>query len=92
MNENFFEFLDEFMSIYLDNILIFSKTLKEHRSHIRLVLKRLRAIGIQADIDKSEFYIQKTKFLGLIISTDGIITDPEKIYVVRDYTVLNSVK
>jgi len=79
MNKNSFKFLDEFLSIYLDNILIFSKTLKEYRSHIRLVLKRLRGIGIQADIDKYEFYIQKTKFLGLIISTSGIEIDPNKI-------------
>jgi len=78
MNKNFFEFLDEFLSIYLDNILIFSKTLKEHRSYIRLVLKRLRDIGIQANIDKYEFHVQKTKFLGLIISTNGIKMDPKK--------------
>jgi len=84
MNENFFKFLDEFLSIYLDNILIFSKTLKGHRSYIRLVLKRLRNIGIQADIDKCEFHVQKTKFLSLIISTDGIKIDPEKIRAVRD--------
>jgi len=84
MNENFFKFLDEFLSIYLDNILIFSKTLKEHRSYVRLVLKRLRDIGIQADIDKCEFHVQKTKFLSLIISTNGIEMDPEKIQAVRD--------
>jgi len=84
MNKNFFKFLDEFLSIYLDNILIFSKTLKEYRSHIRLVLKRLRDIGIQADVDKYEFYVQKTKILSLIISTDGIEMDPDKIQAVRD--------
>jgi len=76
MNKNFFKFLDEFLSIYLDNILIFSKTLKEYRSYIRLVLKRLRDIEIQADIDKYEFHVQKTKFLSLIISTE---MDPNKI-------------
>jgi len=84
MNKNFFKFLDEFLSIYLEDILIFSKTLKEHRSYIRLVLKPLRDIGIQADIDKCEFHIQKTKFLGLIISANGIKMDPNKIQAVRD--------
>ncbi len=79
MNKNFFKFLDEFLSIYLDNILIFSKTLKEHWSYVRLVLKRLRDIWIQANIDKCEFYVQKTKFLSLIISTNGIEMDPKKI-------------
>jgi len=92
MNKNFFEFLDEFLSIYLDNILIFSKTLKEYRSHVRLVLKRLRDIGIQADIDKCEFHVQKTKFLSLIISTDGIEMDADKIQAVRDWTIPNLVK
>jgi len=43
--------------------------------------------GSQADIDKCEFHVQKTKFLGLIISTDGIEIDPDKIQAVRDWTV-----
>ncbi len=72
INDTLFDFLYRFVQAYLDDILIYSKTLKDHRSHIRQVLKRLRKAGIQANVDKCEFHVQEIKFLGLIISTKGI--------------------
>ena len=72
INDTLFKFLHRFVQAYLDNILIYSKTLKEYHSHVCQVLQRLREAGLQVDINKCEFHVQKTKFLGLIVSTEGI--------------------
>ena len=84
INETLFEYLNVFYTAYIDDILIYSQDQKEHRNHVRLVLLRLRGAGLQVDINKSEFNVTKTKFLGLIVSTDGIEIDPAKIEVIRD--------
>ena len=75
INNKLFDFLHRFVQAYLDNILIYSKTLKDHRLHVRQVLEHLQEAGIQADINKCEFHVQETKFLDLIISTKGIQID-----------------
>ena len=85
INDTLFDFLHRFVQAYLDNILIYSKTLKEHHSHVRQVLQRLREAGLQADIDKCEFHVQETKFLGLIVSTEGIRMDPHKVSTILDW-------
>ena len=72
INDTLFNFLYRFVQAYLDNIPIFSKTLKKHPFYICQVLQRLQEAGLQANIDKCEFYVQKTRFLGLIISTENI--------------------
>ncbi len=85
INDTLFDFLHRFVQAYLNDVLIYSKTLKEHRSHIRQVLQRLREAGLQADIDKCEFHIQETKFLDLIVSTEGIRIDPQKVRTILDW-------
>ena len=61
------DILDIFVTAYVDNILVFSKTFQEHRKHVKTVLGRIQAAGLQLDIDKCEFEVQETKYLGLII-------------------------
>ena len=68
---------------YLDNILVYSNILKEHKDHMRLVLAKLREFKIQADVNKCEFHVTKTKYLGLIISTERIKMDLAKIEAIR---------
>jgi len=85
MNDTFFQFLDDFCSVYLDDILIYSKTYEEHVEHVNKVLARLREAGLQVDIEKSEFHVTETKFLGLIISVDGIKMDPAKIQTIVEW-------
>ncbi len=85
INDTLFDFLHRFVQAYLDNILIYSKMLKDHHSYVRQMLKRLREAGIQADVDKCEFHVQETKFLGLIISTKGIRKDPQKVSTILDW-------
>ncbi len=84
INNILFDFLHHLVQVYLNNILIYNKTLKKHRSHIRQVLQCLQEVELQADIDKCKFHIQKTKFLGLIISIKGIQMDLQKVETILD--------
>lgn len=92
MNDILFDYLNDFCQAYLDDILIYSKTKKEHIRHVRLVLQRLREAGLQVDILKCEFHVQETKFLGLLVSTDGLRMDPAKIAAVVDWTTPTNLK
>ena len=62
INDVLFDYLDKFCTAYLDDILIYSKNLKEHREHVRVVLTKLREAGLQADIQKCEFHVTETKY------------------------------
>jgi len=92
INEALFDYLDVFCTAYVDDILIYSEDPLEHAAHVQKVLTRLRQFGLQADIKKCEFGVTKTKFLGFIVSTDGIAVDPDKVAVVRDWAPPSSVK
>lgn len=92
MNSVLMEFLDDFCCAYIDDIIIYSKTEEEHTRHVTAVLQRLRDAGLQADLKKCEFHVQRTKFLGFIVGVDGIETDPEKIEAVRDWKVPTTLK
>jgi transposase InsO family protein len=92
MNDVLFEYLDDFCTAYLDDILIYSEDPLQHQEHVRKVLQRLRKAGLQADIKKCEFGVQRTKYLGFIISTSGIEVDPEKVQAIRTWTYPKSVK
>ena len=85
INDVLFEYLHEFCQAYLDDILIYSKTLKEHRNHVRAVLQKLREAGLQVDIVKCEFHVQETLFLGLLVSTEGLKMHPDKIQVIQNW-------
>lgn len=78
INEALWEHLNVFCTAYIDDILIYSKR-KDHVSCVRKVLQKLIEHGLQADIDKCEFHVEETKFLGLIISIKGMKMDPEKV-------------
>ena len=92
MNDTLMDYLDDFCSAYLDDIVIFSDSVQEHEDHVRKVLQRLREAGLQADTDKCEFHVRETKFLGFIISTEGVAVDPAKTSVVRDWAPPTSIK
>ena len=92
INEVLFDFLNYFVQIYLDDILIYSKTCREHVDHVHSVLSRLWEADLQADIWKCEFYVQKTKFLELILTTEGFEMDLEKIKAIRNWPMLNNLK
>ena len=92
MNDILFDYLDDFCIAYLDDILIYSDNELEHESHVKKVLERLRNAGLQVDIKKCEFGVKRTKYLGFIVSTDGIEVDPEKVEVIYNWMPPKTVK
>ena len=92
MNDVLFDYLDDFCTAYLDDILIYSDDPLEHHIHVKKVLQRLSDAGLQADIRKSEFSVTCTKYLGFIISTSGLEVDPEKVSIVRQWSYPHSIK
>jgi hypothetical protein len=92
INDVLAPFLDRFVTAYLDDILIYSDTLEEHRVHVRQVLEKLSAAGLHLKPEKCEFHRREVKYLGLIIGTDGIRMDPEKVAAVRDWPVPEKVR
>ena len=92
INHIFADVLDDFLTAYLDDLLIYSGSRKEHTEHVRMVLQRLREAGLQADIRKCEFSTTKTKYLGFIISMNGLAVDPEKIQAINEWAPPSTVK
>jgi transposase InsO family protein len=92
INDTFIDYLDDFMTAYVDDLLIYSQNELEHQVHVKLVLDRLRAAGLQVAIHKCEFSVTRTKYLGFIISTEGIEVDPSKIGVIKDWQVPTTVR
>jgi hypothetical protein len=92
MNSLMPEYLDEFVTIYLDDLLIYSENLKDHVKHVRKVLLKLRAAGIPADIDKCEFHVQEVKYLGLILTPGGLKMDPTKVEAIQSWEQPRCVK
>jgi hypothetical protein len=92
MNDVLFDYLDDFCTAYLDDILVYSENPLDHQLHVQKVLQRLRDAGLQVDIKKCEFNVTRTKYLGFIISTDGIEVDPDKVSVVRDWQAPTTVR
>ena len=71
--------------MFIDDILIYSKTKEEHEEHLRLTLNRLREHRLYAKFSKCEFWLEQVTFLGHIVSKDGIAVDPSKIEAIRDW-------
>ncbi|QLI66561.1 Transposon Tf2-12 polyprotein [Metarhizium brunneum] len=85
INHTLYDLLDKTCTAYLDDVLVYSQTRKEHRQHVREVIDRLIEAGLQIDINKCEFETTKTKYLGLIIASDGIQMDPDKVATVTGW-------
>ncbi|KAL0537619.1 hypothetical protein IC582_026602 [Cucumis melo] len=86
MNRVFREFVDTFVIVFIDDILIYSKTEAEHEEHLRMVLQTLRDNKLYAKFSKCEFWLKQVSFLGHVVSKDGVSVDPAKIEAVTGWT------
>ncbi|KAA0037235.1 pol protein [Cucumis melo var. makuwa] len=85
INRVFREFLDTFVIVFIDDILIYSKTEAEHEEHLRMVLETLRANKLYAKFSKCEFRLKQVSFLGHVVSKAGVSVDPAKIEAVTSW-------
>lgn len=92
INSSVLDYLDQFCTAYLDDVLVYSENEEEHIEHVNKVLKRLKDRGLQLDIDKCEFNVKTVKYLGLIVGVNGIQMDPEKVEAILNWEVPASVK
>ncbi|KAL4032718.1 hypothetical protein IC575_005799 [Cucumis melo] len=85
INRVFKYFLDTFVIVFIDDILIYSKTETEHEEHLHQVLETLRANKLYAKFSKCEFWLKKVTFLGHVVSSEGVSVDPAKIEAVTSW-------
>uniref|UniRef100_A0A4W5JRV3 Gypsy retrotransposon integrase-like protein 1 n=1 Tax=Hucho hucho TaxID=62062 RepID=A0A4W5JRV3_9TELE len=85
INDVLRDMVDQFIYVYLDDILIFSSSLQQHVQHVRRVLQRLLENGLFVKAEKCEVYAQSVPFLGHIVSAEGMRMDPEKVKAVVDW-------
>jgi hypothetical protein len=92
MNSVFMDYLDKFIVVFIDDILVYSQNEQEHEEHLRKVLQRLRDCQLYAKISKCEFWISEVLFLGHIINRDGLAVDPKKVAAILDWKASKDVR
>lgn len=92
MNRTFHLYLNQFVVVFIDDILIYSKLEKELVEHLRVVLQTLREKKLYAKLSECEFWLREVSFLSHVISNGGIIVDPLKIDAVLQWETLKSIK
>ena len=92
MNDVLREFLNSFVAVYLDDILIYSKTFEEHMQHLQQVLEKLRQNKLFAKLSKCTFATQEVEYLGHILGPSGVRMDPHKINSIRNWPTPKSKK
>jgi hypothetical protein len=91
MNKVFMEYLDKFVVVFIDDILIYSKNDSEHEEHLRMVLQKLRDNQLYAKFTKCDFWLDEVHFLGHIISKGGIAVDLAKVTAIMDWKTPSTV-
>src|SRR5271170_5250797 len=91
MNNIFHEFLDQFVIIYLDDILIYNKTKEEHLKHVHLVLRKLKKHCLYGKLSKYEFIKDKVEYLEHYISAKGISVDHRKVEAVKSWPISTNI-
>ena len=79
MNRVFHPYLDQFVIVFIDDILVYYKSAEEHALHLKIVLQTLRDRQLYAKFSKCEFWLNEVIFLGHVVSEDGIFVDPRKV-------------
>ena len=84
MNKVFQQYLDRFVIVFIDDILVYSKSKENHGRHLTLVLRKLREHRMYAKFSKYQFWLKEVAFLGHVISAQGVQVDPQKIAAVEN--------
>lgn len=84
MNRIFLEFLNRFVVVFVDDILIYLPSVEKHGEHLRIVFELLRAYCLYAKFKKCKFWLEKVKFLGHVVSGEGVTVDSSKIEAMQD--------
>jgi hypothetical protein len=92
MNSVFMDYLDKFVVVFIDDILIYSQNEQEHEVHLRKVLQSLRYCQQYAKLSKCEFGISEVLFLGHIINQEGLVVDPKKVTTILDWKAPKDVR
>jgi Uncharacterized Rossmann fold enzyme len=79
MDEIFREYIDEFMNVYIDDIVIYSKTFEEHLEHIEKILEKLRKVNMMIKLKKCDWAKRNVEYLGHIVGNDGLKPSPRLI-------------
>jgi hypothetical protein len=79
MNKVFMEYLEKFVVVFIDDILVYSRSEEEHEEHLRLALQKLQENRLYAKLSKCEFWMKQVAFLGHVVSKGGISVDPSKV-------------
>ena len=85
MNRVFGPYLDKFVIVFIDDILVYSSSKEEHAEHLRIVLQTLREHQLYAKFSKCQFWLDRVAFLGHVVSAEGISVDPQKIEAIVDW-------
>ena len=85
MNKVFKPYLDQFVVVFIDDILVYSKNKEEHEKHLHVILQTLREHQLFAKLNKCEFWLDQISFLGHVVSNDGISVDPTKVEAVLSW-------
>jgi hypothetical protein len=91
MNKVIMEYLDKFVMVFVDDILVYSRSEEEHEGHLRFVLQRLRDHKLYAKLSKCDFWLKQVAFLGHVISKGGIFVDPSKVQDVWNWKAPTSI-
>jgi len=92
MNGIYREYLEKFVLVFFDDILVFSKNREEHEEHLRIVLSLLREHNLFAKRSKCEFYKERVEYLGHMISEKGIEVTNDKVEAIRSWPIPKSPK
>ena len=92
MNDIMGEYIDDFLLVYLDDILVFSTTQHEHKLHLRLVFQKLREHKLQAKLKKCEFRKPRVNYLGRVLGSGKVHVDQDKVTTVANWKVPIGIK
>jgi len=86
MNRVFRPYLDKFLVVFIDDILIYSKDMEEHANHLKVVLQTLREHQLYSKLKKCEFWLEELVFLGHVVTKEGTKVDPQKVKAITEWS------